>query len=149
MKEKGNIYIYIVFVLLVAGIGVTAVLAYNSAITRAATAEKERDDFKQALDETSNALTRQVAENLRLDQLLLRQRKGDQQLRNLERKVDELTKAALQDPDIRKWYDTPVPAQLLSGLHNARTGEPERGNSEGSRKLPSNPGAKGVATSTD
>lgn len=109
--------IALILIVVISTTGLGIVSFYNHAITKAERVEKENDALLKANSEqlTENFQLRQ--RNVHLQQLLVARESKRQVAAEIERKIDDyLNKAKRNDPKVKEWADTPVPASILSGL---------------------------------
>lgn len=129
-RQRGNIYVYAILALLVITIGAGVVYTYNSAIKRAEHAESENKELRQV---NSEALAEN--QNLRMlkqrQDLVLAERQGQRNAAaKIEGAIDAALSKAMQQPEVRAWADTPVPAAVVDGVRNepgARASAKDRG----------------------
>lgn len=115
-SQRGSVLIYGLLALFVISAGAGIVFTYNSAITRAEKAEADNTTLRQANSEFA-------AENLNLRTMkahqdrILAERQGRRNAEaEIERKIDATLSKAMQQPDVRRWADTPVPGAVVDGL---------------------------------
>ncbi len=115
-RQRGNIYVYAVLALLVVTIGAGVVYTYNSAIRRAEQAETESKQLREANSEfaAENSNLRMLKQQ---QDLVLAERQGRRNAAaDIERKIDATLSRAMQQPEVRKWADTPVPGAIVDGV---------------------------------
>lgn len=129
VRQRGNIYLYGIIALFIVSVGVGVVYTYNSAIRRAETAEadntKLREMNSEALAENQHLRTLKQQQDL-----ILAERQGRRNATaELERKIDATLSKAMQQPEVRKWADAPVPQSIVDSMRGdaGRAGAKDRG----------------------
>src|SRR3990167_4984117 len=122
IKQRGFGIMEVIILALIAGVGAGIVYTYTNAIERAQKAESDNTSLREANSEfaTEN-------QNLRIlkqrQDLILAERQGKRNATaEIERRVDATLSKAMQQPEVRKWSDTPVPAAIIDSVR----GEPDR-----------------------
>lgn len=121
-SQRGNVIVYMAAALFVASLGAGVVYTYKSAIARAEHAEADARELRAANSEYAAE-----NQNLRLlkaqqDRILAeRQERRNAQI-EIERGINAALSKAMQQPEVRRWADTPIPGAILDSVRgNAPT----------------------------
>jgi hypothetical protein len=115
-RQRGSILLYGLLALFVATAGAGIVYTYKSAITRAESAEKEREVWQRAADQRAARIAELVAEDARKDKLLAARQTQRNVAAAIERRVDDALRKAFQSVEARAWADVVVPRDVVDSL---------------------------------
>lgn len=150
-RQRGNIILYGIIALFVATLAAGVVYTYQSAIAEAekeaARADKAEADNKTLREVNSEALTEN--QNLRMlkqrQDLILAERQGQRNAAaKLEGTIDAALSKAMQQSEVRRWADTPVPQSVADSVRNdaagGRASAKDRGVPAGPKPAAASPG---------
>jgi len=115
-RQRGFGIMEVIILALIAGVGAGIVYTYTNAIERAQKAESDNMALRDANSEFAAE-----NQNLRIikqrQDLILAERQGRRNAAaEIERRVDATLSKAMQQPEVRKWSETPVPTAIIDSV---------------------------------